>query len=72
LHQLLKDQLMNIALVIGPNVPYPEFFAGTFRRRVLIKYKDYDVLYQHIQSLYALLITKKNVKILFNVDPYDH
>jgi primosomal protein N' (replication factor Y) len=72
LHQLLKDQLMNIALVIGPNVPYPEFFAGTFRRRVLIKYKDYEILYQHIQSLYALLITKKNVKILFNVDPYDH
>jgi primosomal protein N' (replication factor Y) len=72
LHQLLKDQLINMATVIGPNVPYPEFFAGTYRRRVLLKYKDYEILYQHIQALYALLITKKNVKILFNVDPYDH
>ena len=72
LTQLLKDQLINIATVIGPNIPYPEFFAGTYRRRVLIKYKDYEKLYQNIQALYALLITKKNVKILFNVDPYDH
>ena len=70
--QLLGDQLASIATVIGPNIPYPEFFAGVFRRRVLIKYKDYQQLYARLNSLYELLVLKKQVKINFNLDPYDH
>jgi primosomal protein N' (replication factor Y) len=72
LHQLLVDQLGSMASVIGPNIPYPEYFAGFFRRRVLIKYKDYQDLYTRLNSLYELLVTKKQVKINFNIDPYDH
>jgi primosomal protein N' (replication factor Y) len=72
LHQLLGDQLGSIASVIGPNIPYPEYFAGTYRRRVLIKYKDYQHLYTRLKSLYDLLVLKKQVKINFNIDPYDH
>jgi primosomal protein N' len=70
--QLLGDQLASIATVIGPNIPYPEYFAGVFRRRVLIKYKDYHQLYARLNSLYELLVLKKQVKINFNIDPYDH
>jgi primosomal protein N' (replication factor Y) len=72
LYQLLVDQLGTIATVIGPNIPYPEYFAGVFRRRVLIKYKDYQQLYNRLNSLYELLVLKKQVKINFNMDPYDH
>jgi primosomal protein N' len=72
LHQLLVEQLAQTASVIGPNVPYPEFFAGVFRRRVLIKYKDYQRLYAQLNPIYELLVTKKQVKINFNLDPYDH
>ena len=72
LHQLLVDQLAQTASVIGPNIPYPEFFAGVFRRRVLIKYKDYQRLYAQLNPIYELLVTKKQVKINFNLDPYDH
>jgi primosomal protein N' len=72
LHQLLVDQLESIATVIGPNIPYPEYFAGLFRRRVLIKYKDYVQLYARLNSIYELLVLKKQVKINFNLDPYDH
>jgi primosomal protein N' (replication factor Y) len=72
LHQLLVDQLETIATVIGPNIPYPEYFAGVYRRRVLIKYKDYQHLYTRLNSLYELLVIKKQVKINFNIDPYDH
>jgi len=72
LHQLLVDQLGSYATVIGPNIPYPEYFAGVFRRRVLIKYKDYQHLYNQLNSLYDLLVLKKQVKINFNIDPYDH
>jgi len=72
LHQLLVDQLESIATVIGPNIPYPEYFAGLFRRRVLIKYKDYAQLYARLNSIYELLVLKKQVKINFNIDPYDH
>jgi primosomal protein N' len=70
--QTLQIQLKDIAEVIGPNIPYPEFFAGVYRRRILLKYKQYDLLHKVIENLYPLLITKKTVKILFNVDPYDH
>lgn len=70
--QSLQTQLKDIAEIIGPNIPYPEFFAGVYRRRILLKYKQYDLLHQMIEKLYPLLITKKAVKILFNVDPYDH
>ena len=72
LQQLLVDQLGSIATVIGPNIPYPEYFAGVFRRRVLIKYKDYQHLYSKLISIYELLVLKKQVKINFNLDPYDH
>lgn len=71
LYLSLKSQLENIAEVIGPNVPYPEFFAGVYRRRILLKYKNYQILYPLLETIYPLLLTKKTVKILFNLDPYD-
>ena len=71
LEQSLKTQLDNIAEVIGPNIPYPEFFAGVYRRRILLKYKNYQKIYPILETIYPLLLTKKTVKILFNVDPYD-
>ncbi len=71
LEQSLKSQLENIAEVIGPNIPYPEFYAGVFRRRILLKYKKYSLLHPILKTIYPLLLTKKTVKILFNLDPYD-
>jgi len=71
LYLSLKSQLENIAEVIGPNVPYPEFFAGVYRRRILLKYKNYQILHPLLETIYPLLQTKKTVKILFNLDPYD-
>ncbi len=71
LEQSLKTQLENVAEVIGPNIPYPEFYAGVYRRRILLKYKKYQLLHPILESIYPLLLTKKTVKILFNLDPYD-
>ena len=71
LTRLLIEQVQQDATVIGPNVPYPEFFAGQYRRRVLIKYKDFDLLYDRLYRLYQILVTKTHVKIMLNVDPYD-
>lgn len=71
LEQSLKTQLENVAEVIGPNIPYPEFYAGVYRRRILLKYKKYQLLHPILETIYPLLLTKKTVKILFNVDPYD-
>ncbi len=71
LQQSLKTQLDNIAEVIGPNIPYPEYYAGVYRRRILLKYKKYQLLHPILEMIYPLLLTKKTVKILLNVDPYD-
>jgi len=71
LTQSLKNQLAQIAEVIGPNIPYPEFFAGVYRRRILLKYKKFQLLQPILQTIYPLLLTKKTVKILLNIDPYD-
>lgn len=71
LTSLLIDQLKQDAIVIGPNVPFPEFFAGQYRRRVLIKYKNFDTLYERLKDLQQILVTKTHVKIYLNVDPYD-
>ena len=71
LEQSLKTQLENVAEVIGPNIPYPEFYAGVYRRRILLKYKKYQLLHPILETIYPLLLTKKTVKILFNLDPYD-
>ena len=71
LEQSLKTQLENVAEVIGPNIPYPEFYAGVYRRRILLKYKKFQLIHPILESIYPLLLTKKTVKILFNIDPYD-
>jgi primosomal protein N' (replication factor Y) len=71
LTELLTNQLKQIAEVIGPNIPYPEFFAGVFRRRIMIKYKDPIIIQESLTQIHQILITKKSVKISLNLDPYD-
>jgi primosomal protein N' (replication factor Y) (superfamily II helicase) len=72
LTQLLKQHLHPFVEVIGPNLPYPEFFAGVYRRRILMKYKDLTLFHEKLSGIHQLLLTKKSVKILLNLDPYDH
>jgi primosomal protein N' len=71
LTELLTNQLKQLAEVIGPNIPYPEFFAGAFRRRIMIKYKDPMRIQESLTQIHQILITKKSVKISLNLDPYD-
>lgn len=57
--------------VIGPSEPFITKFDKQFRRKILLKYKDYQDIKEVINEL--LLVTNKNhkIKVAIDVDPYN-
>ncbi len=67
----LQETLGSQATIIGPNIPYPELFLQWYRRRILIKYKDYEKIYQQLENVVTLFLMKQSIKFTINFDPYD-
>jgi primosomal protein N' (replication factor Y) len=67
----LQETLGSQATIIGPNIPYPELFLQWYRRRILIKYKDYEKIYQQLENVVTLFLMKQSIKVTINFDPYD-
>lgn len=71
LSQLLEEKLTNIATVIGPNIPYPEKQGLVYRRRILIKYKDFEQIHPVLKDIVSVFLLKSTVKFSINFDPYE-
>jgi primosomal protein N' (replication factor Y) len=67
----LQEKLAQHATIIGPNIPYPELFLRMYRRRILIKYKDYEKIYQALEQVVNVFLMKQSIKFTINFDPYD-
>jgi primosomal protein N' (replication factor Y) len=67
----LQEKLAQHATIIGPNIPYPELFLKMYRRRILIKYKDYEKIYQALEQVVNVFLMKQSIKFTINFDPYD-
>ncbi len=71
LSTLLHDNMHDLASIIGPNIPYPEKKGPLYRRRILIKYKEFDKIYPIIKNVVDIFLIKSSVKFSINFDPYD-
>jgi primosomal protein N' (replication factor Y) (superfamily II helicase) len=71
LSTLLHDQMREFASIIGPNIPYPEKKGLLYRRRILIKYKEFDKIHPIIKNIVDIFLIKSSVKFSINFDPYD-
>jgi len=57
---------------IGPISPYYNFVAGSYKRSLLIKYKNPDEIIPYLADLLSTLSGKGGVEIFCDVDPIDY
>lgn len=67
----LNNELKESAIILGPICPYISFESGKFKRSILIKYINQNLIHEKLKVLIDLFKTKSNVNISINFDPYD-
>ncbi|MDR0832147.1 MAG: primosomal protein N' [Bacillales bacterium] len=69
----VKEQILNLdkdLVVLGPSIPFLEYKAGNFRRRLIIKTKKLDKLISDLKKLKPFFLSLKKVRINIDIDPH--
>jgi primosomal protein N' (replication factor Y) len=69
--ELLDQKIQDKGSVIGPNIPYPEKMGLSYRRRILIKYKNMEDIHAILSEIVDIFLLKSSVKFSINFDPYE-
>ena len=67
----LNSKLQDEATILGPLAPYIAYQNNTYKRLILIKYKNSDKIKQEINKLLETFKFNNVVNVKINVDPYD-
>ena len=67
----LNSKLQDEATILGPVAPYIAYQNSTYKRLILIKYKNSDKIKQEINKLLETFKFNNVVNVKINVDPYD-
>ena len=67
----LNSKLKDEATILGPVAPYIAYQNNTYKRLILIKYKNSDKIKQEINKLLETFKFNNVVNVKINVDPYD-
>ncbi|MCI6329673.1 MAG: primosomal protein N' [Erysipelotrichaceae bacterium] len=67
----LNSKLQDEATILGPVAPYFAYQNNTYKRLILIKYKNSDKIKQEINKLLETFKFNNVVNVKINVDPYD-
>ena len=67
----LNSKLQDEATILGPVAPYIAYQNNTYKRLILIKYKNSDKIKQEINKLLETFKFNNVVNVKINVDPYD-
>lgn len=67
----LNNSLNENVQILGPITPFIPFSDGTYKRSILIKYRDIDLIKNKIKKILDILINKSSISISINVDPYN-
>ena len=69
--KLLTEKFGDEGIILGPVSPYIPFLANNHIRVCLVKYKNKDLAKHIIKEINIDYLTKNNVKLLINIDPYN-
>ena len=67
----LNSKLKDEATILGPVAPYIAYQNNTYKRLILVKYKNSDKIKQEINKLLETFKFNNVVNVKINVDPYD-
>ena len=72
---LMNDDLTNKfsdeTVVLGPITPFIPYMNDTYKRSILIKYRDVDNVNKVLKSLIKAIIKTSGISVHINIDPYD-
>lgn len=57
--------------IIGPSEMFIKKFLNQYRRKIVIKYKNFDVVKPLLEDLVVFFKQKNNLKLVINVNPYE-
>jgi len=69
--KLLTEKFGDEGIILGPVSPYIPFLANNHIRVCLVKYKNKHLAKRLIKEINIDYLTKSNVKLLMNIDPYN-
>ena len=67
----LNASLTDNVQILGPITPYVPYSDGTYKRSILIKYRDIDLIKNKIKQILDVLVNKSSISISINIDPYN-
>lgn len=67
----LNSKLNDQAQVLGPITPYISFEQNIYKRSILIKYKNMDLVRDVLKQIISTLKRKSTINIAVNIDPYN-
>ncbi len=69
--ELIKNQNFENVTVLGPISPYIAKENNTYRRLILVKYKNSDKIKPYLREVLDSLKNKSQINVKINVDPYN-
>ncbi len=67
----LNNRLKDEGVVLGPITPYIPYQNDTHVRECLIKFRNYEPIYEALKSIIRVISSKSGLSIAVNIDPYD-
>ena len=65
----LKDS--DNVIIVGPSEMFIKKFQNKYRRKLILKYKNYNVIKPLLDDLRLFFLNKGSLTLTINVDPYD-
>ena len=65
----LKDE--DNVTIIGPSEMFIKKFQNKYRRKLILKYKNFNIIKPLLEDLRLFFINKGSLTLTINVDPYD-
>ena len=70
-NRYLKSKLENNAILIGPGDMFIKKYQNQYRRKIIIKYKDFSLIKPCLDDLSLFFNKKSNLKLIININPYE-
>ncbi len=71
LSKMLSTSFGDSAVVLGPITPYIPFDGEKYKRQILIKYTNQQLIHSTLKKILESLSSKQSINVIINFDPYD-
>lgn len=68
----IESQDFEAVTVVGPLTPYYSLINGKYKRIILLKFKNREIIASYLKNLLSKYSSRGNVDISINVDPLDY